>query len=255
MRRSVAPRPALPHERADAEQQCRKPHPAADDGHQADEPQSQHGEQQREQLPARRCDVAAAHDAVQLLADEHRGGDPAEEQQQQVEHEHDQRERDADDRDQQQHDQHRQAHEDHEPEPETAQWFLSDPLRSASGVRRESEHEQGAGDEHAEHPQERANPVRNGVNVPRILVLVDVVADVCLVELDATRDLRAFGQRGFTRAVDDELAVDTRIRADVDLFGMDFGIALHDAVEAHAGARCLQEFLRIALEPDAPAGQ
>ncbi len=95
----------------------------------------------------------------------------------------------------------------------------------------------------------------HGVNVPSGLVPVDVVADVCLVELDATGDLRAFGQHGFTRAVDDELAVDPRVRADVDLFGVDLGIAPHDSVDAHAGARSLQVFLRVALEPDAAAGQ
>ena len=86
--------------------------------------------------------------------DEHRRSDPAEEQQQQVEQQHDQRERDTDDRDQQQYDQHRQANEDHEAEPEAAQRLLSDPFRRTRGVSREGEHEQRAGDEHAQHPQQ-----------------------------------------------------------------------------------------------------
>ena len=90
---------------------------------------------------------------------------------------------------------------------------------------------------------------------PCVLVLVDLIADVRLVELDATRDLCAFRQRGFTRAVDDEPAVDASIGTDVDLFGADLGISLHDAIDAHAGARCLQVLLRVALEPDAAAGQ
>ena len=81
------------------------------------------------------------------------------------------------------------------------------------------------------------------------------MTDVGLMELDAARDLRARGQRGLTRAVHDELAVDPRVRADVDFFGADLRIALHDAVDANAGARSLQVFLRVALEPDASAGQ
>ena len=68
-------------------------------------------------------------------------------------------------------------------------------------------------------------------------------------------DLRARGNRGLARAVHDELAVDAGIRADVDFFGVDLGIALHDAVDANAGARGVQVFLRVAFETDASAGQ
>jgi len=76
----------------------------------------------------------------------------------------------------------------------------------------EGEHEQHAGDEHAEHPQERADAVRDGASVLRRFVLIDVTTDVRLMELDAARDPCSRGQRWLTLAVHDEFAVDPGVR-------------------------------------------